>query len=149
MSFAQHPGLVARLLERYPDAKISTEGEVHDRTDGDTIAYLRGREAAIISLETISDRVLADLPDLRVVSKAGVGLDGIDPRAMMLHGIAPAPMLRGFVLGPLPEENLRRAIPLARGDVLSLFTGAIDLTMLGIFVPAILWTTFGRCKQQR
>ena len=29
----------------------------------------------------------------------------------------PAPMLLGFVLGPLMEENLRRAMLIARGDV--------------------------------
>lgn len=63
---------------------------------------------------------------------------------MRLFGMSPAPMLMGFVLGPLLEENFRRAMLLARGDFLSLFTGTINLTMLGIFVVALLWTSFGR-----
>ena len=32
------------------------------------------------------------------------------------HDFEPAPMLLGFVLGPLMEENLRRAMLIARGD---------------------------------
>ena len=35
---------------------------------------------------------------------------------LMKHDFEPAPMLLGFVLGPLMEENLRRAMLIARGD---------------------------------
>jgi TctA family transporter len=31
-------------------------------------------------------------------------------------GMEPAPLLLGFVLGPMMEENLRRALLLSRGD---------------------------------
>ncbi|WP_068111048.1 NAD(P)-dependent oxidoreductase [Tropicimonas marinistellae] len=87
VSFAQHPGLVERLLELYPQSKINFEGDVHYKTEDDTIAYLQGCDAAIISFEKINDRVLSALPDLRVVSKLGVGLDGIDPQAMRRNGV--------------------------------------------------------------
>jgi putative tricarboxylic transport membrane protein len=42
----------------------------------------------------------------------------------------PAPLLLGFVLGPLLEENLRRAMLLSRGDPTVFFTRPISLTML-------------------
>ncbi|MEP6997018.1 MAG: tripartite tricarboxylate transporter permease [Betaproteobacteria bacterium] len=42
----------------------------------------------------------------------------------------PAPLLLGFVLGPLMEENLRRAMLLSRGDPLVFFTRPISLAML-------------------
>lgn len=116
VSFAQHPGLVARLLELYPDAKINTEGGVHYRTEDDTIAYLQGYEAAIISFETISDRVLSALPDLRVVSKLGVGLDGIDPRAMRRHGVR---------LGWTPGVNKRAVAELALGLAIAALRHAV------------------------
>ena len=42
----------------------------------------------------------------------------------------PAPLLLGFVLGPLMEENLRRAMLLSRGDPTVFFTRPISLAML-------------------
>ncbi len=42
----------------------------------------------------------------------------------------PAPLLLGFVLGPMMEENLRRALLLSRGDASVFFTRPISLTLL-------------------
>ncbi|MDR2364402.1 MAG: tripartite tricarboxylate transporter permease [Zoogloeaceae bacterium] len=42
----------------------------------------------------------------------------------------PAPLLLGFVLGPMMEENLRRAMLLARGDISVFVTRPISLTLL-------------------
>jgi TctA family transporter len=44
--------------------------------------------------------------------------------------VEPAPMLLGFVLGPMMEENLRRALLLSRGDAAVFFTRPISLTLL-------------------
>ena len=87
ISFCQQPELVAYLLERYPDARVNLDCVPYYRSEEDTIAYLEGMEAAIVSFEPINDRVLSALPDLKVVSKLGVGLDKIDPRAMRDHGV--------------------------------------------------------------
>jgi len=104
VAFAQHPGLVDMLLARYPDAKVNFEGGIHYQSEQETIDYLRDYEAAIISFETISDRVLQALPELRVVSKLGVGLDRIDPIAMRRHGVR---------LGWFPGVNKRAVAELA------------------------------------
>ena len=48
----------------------------------------------------------------------------------------PAPLLLGFVLGPMMEENLRRALLLSRGDPAVFFTRPISLTLL--IIAAIL-----------
>ena len=45
---------------------------------------------------------------------------------LMKHDFEPAPMLLGFVLGPLMEENLRRAMLIARGDPTTFFTRPIS-----------------------
>jgi TctA family transporter len=42
----------------------------------------------------------------------------------------PAPLLLGFVLGPMMEENLRRALLLSRGDPAVFFQRPISLTLL-------------------
>jgi TctA family transporter len=42
----------------------------------------------------------------------------------------PAPLLLGFILGPLMEENLRRALLLSRGDPTVFFTRPLSLGML-------------------
>jgi TctA family transporter len=51
-------------------------------------------------------------------------------------GCEPAPLLLGFVLGPLMEENLRRALLISRGDPSIFFTRPISAGML--FVSAFL-----------
>ena len=48
----------------------------------------------------------------------------------------PAPLLLGFVLGPMMEENLRRALLLSRGDPMVFLTRPISLTLL--IITAIL-----------
>src|SRR5260370_25524347 len=41
---------------------------------------------------------------------------------LVKHDFEPAPLTLGFVLGPLMEENLRRAMLIARGDATVFFT---------------------------
>jgi putative tricarboxylic transport membrane protein len=45
-------------------------------------------------------------------------------------GCEPAPMLLGYILGPLMEEYLRRAMLLSRGDPMVFLTSPISATML-------------------
>ena len=50
----------------------------------------------------------------------------------------PAPLLLGFVLGPMMEENLRRALLLSRGDPMVFLTRPISATLLVISVLLII-----------
>jgi len=50
----------------------------------------------------------------------------------------PAPLLLGFILGPMMEENLRRAMVLARGDATVFVTRPISLAMLVLAVLAVV-----------
>jgi putative tricarboxylic transport membrane protein len=50
-------------------------------------------------------------------------------------GCRPAPMLLGFVLGPMMEESLRRAMVLSRGDPSVFVTRPISL---GFLVATVL-----------
>ena len=52
--------------------------------------------------------------------------------------LEPAPMLIGFVLGPMMEEHLRRAMLLSRGDVMVFVQRPISATMLAIGAIALI-----------
>jgi D-3-phosphoglycerate dehydrogenase len=118
VSFGQHPGLVRLLRERYPGCKVNTEGAAHYRSEEATIDYLRGYDAAIVSFEPINERVLAALPELKVVAKLGVGLDKIDPAAMQRHGVR---------LGWTPGVNKRSVAELALCIALAGLRHVVDL----------------------
>jgi putative tricarboxylic transport membrane protein len=45
-------------------------------------------------------------------------------------GCEPAPLLLGFVLGPMMEENFRRALLLSRGDFTTFVTRPLSLGLL-------------------
>jgi len=53
-------------------------------------------------------------------------------------GCEPAPLLLGFVLGPMLEEHLRRAMIISRGDPMIFFNRPISLTLLCIAVAALV-----------
>jgi putative tricarboxylic transport membrane protein len=55
---------------------------------------------------------------------------------LIKHDFEPAPALLGFVLGPLMEENLRRAMLIARGDATVFLTRPISAGL--IFVALVL-----------
>ena len=50
----------------------------------------------------------------------------------------PAPMLLGFILGPMMEENLRRSLTLSRGDPLIFLRSPISVSMLIIAFLVLL-----------
>ena len=50
----------------------------------------------------------------------------------------PAPMLLGFILGPMMEEYLRRAMLLSRGDATVFVTRPISATMLALAVVSLV-----------
>jgi TctA family transporter len=50
----------------------------------------------------------------------------------------PAPLILGFILGPLMEENLRRAMLLSRGDPTTFVTKPISAVLLGFAVLLLL-----------
>jgi len=79
-SFSNNPVLRAELLARYQhvtfnDKGVSLSGEA-------LIGFLQGHDKAITALETLDDRILSALPQLKVIGKYGVGLDMIDLGAL-------------------------------------------------------------------
>ena len=50
----------------------------------------------------------------------------------------PAPLILGFILGPMMEENLRRAMLLSRGDPTTFVTKPISAVLLGLAVLMLI-----------
>jgi putative tricarboxylic transport membrane protein len=61
----------------------------------------------------------------------------------------PAPLLLGFVLGPMMEENLRRALLLSRGDPAVFFTRPISLVLLIISAVLIIIVALPQISKKR
>lgn len=63
----------------------------------------------------------------------------------------PAPMLLGFILGPMMEEYLRRALVLSKGDASVLVTRPLSATMLAlaaILLMIVLLPAFGKTREE-
>ncbi|RDW13066.1 tripartite tricarboxylate transporter permease [Paracoccus thiocyanatus] len=61
----------------------------------------------------------------------------------------PAPLLLGFVLGPLLEENLRRAMILSRGDPMTFLTRPISATLLGLSLVVLVLVFLPQIRKRR
>jgi putative tricarboxylic transport membrane protein len=65
------------------------------------------------------------------------------------HDFEPAPMLLGFVLGPLMEENLRRAMLIARGDPTTFVTRPISGVLLAIAAALLIVAVLPMIRSKR
>lgn len=84
-SFSRHPVLRAELLAKYPQATLNDKGL--SLAGEALVAFLKGHERAITALEKLDDAVFVALPELKVISKYGVGFDMIDLNAMTRRGV--------------------------------------------------------------
>lgn len=70
----------------------------------------------------------------------------------LLHklGCEPAPMVLGFILGPLMEENLRRSLVISRGDPMIFLERPISATLLvatALMIALIIFPQFRRTRE--
>jgi TctA family transporter len=61
----------------------------------------------------------------------------------------PAPMILGFILGPLMEENLRRAMLLSRGDPSTFVTRPISAVLLLLAVAVLVVVFLPSVRKKR
>ncbi len=78
-SFSRHPVLKNELIAKYPNV---TFNEGNSLRGAALIDFLRGHDAAITALEPLDGSLFDAVPELRTISKYGVGLDMIDITAM-------------------------------------------------------------------
>jgi TctA family transporter len=61
----------------------------------------------------------------------------------------PAPLILGFILGPMMEENLRRAMLLSRGDPMTFLTRPLSLGLLLAAAALVVIVTMPAIKSKR
>jgi TctA family transporter len=61
----------------------------------------------------------------------------------------PPPLILGFILGPMLEENFRRALLLSRGSFTTFVTRPISGTLLGVIAVVIVWQMTSFFPQQQ
>jgi TctA family transporter len=64
-------------------------------------------------------------------------------------GCEPAPLLLGFILGPMMEENLRRALLLSRGDWTTFVTRPLSASLLAAALAMIFIVMLPSIKKRR
>lgn len=72
-------------MERYSDIQFNDEGLT--LRGQDLVEFARGRRKLITALEPVDEAFLAAVPEVRVISKYGVGTDMLDKRAMARRGV--------------------------------------------------------------
>ena len=71
---------------------------------------------------------------------------------MRLLALQPAPLILGFVLGPLMEENFRRAMLISRGDFMVFFDRPLSGTLMALTIAMLLyalWSTLRPVRRPR
>ena len=85
-SFAEFSDEPLRLFDEYNIAyKLNPHGR--KLTEGETINMLHGCVGVAAGTEPLTARVMDALPDLKVISRCGVGMDNVDLKAATERGI--------------------------------------------------------------
>jgi TctA family transporter len=64
-------------------------------------------------------------------------------------GCEPAPLVLGFILGPLMEENLRRSLVMSRGDPITFVEEPISATLLGATLLLLAFMVLPQFRRKR
>ena len=78
-----------------------------------------------------------------------IAVFGVIGYVLIKLGCEPAPLLLGFVLGPLLEEHLRRAMILSRGDPMIFLERPISATLLALAALAIIVSVLPAVRKKR
>jgi len=84
-SFSKNAVLRNALLEKYTYVKFNNDDLTLSHQE--LVHFLKNTTKVIVGLEKFSNEILSQLPDLKVISRFGVGLDGIDFDALKCHHI--------------------------------------------------------------
>ena len=84
-SFSQNEGLVNALKAKYSKVIFNDSGATLQGQE--LINFLSSADKAIIGIEEISAEVLHQLPNLKVISKYGVGINNLDIDALKSRGV--------------------------------------------------------------
>jgi len=99
-----------------------------------------------IVLFCVTGVYVINLSVAEVYMMAAFGLIGI---ALHRCGCDPVPLLLGFILGPMMEENLRRALLLSAGDTTVFFTRPLSLGLLLVSATLVVISLLPALNRKR
>ncbi|QKV54677.1 tripartite tricarboxylate transporter permease [Comamonas antarctica] len=76
-----------------------------------------------------------------------VAVLGVMGYALMVLRFEPAPLLLGYILGPMLEEHLRRGLLLSRGDPMVFVTRPISATLLACTAAMLMWAIWSTVRK--
>ena len=85
-SFSAHPKLREELLALFPNTKFNDQGAIVGEKN--LAKFLSGADGAIVALDPIKLSLLNQCPDLKIISKFGVGMDNVDREACKITGVS-------------------------------------------------------------
>jgi len=86
ISFSKSVVLREELKRVFPNSLLNEHGRRFSEVE--LVEFLKNADAAVIGIESISDQVLSQTPQLKIISKYGVGLDSIDQESLKRRNIA-------------------------------------------------------------
>tara|TARA_R110002020_G_scaffold73872_3_gene189427 strand:- start:2316 stop:3821 length:1506 start_codon:yes stop_codon:yes gene_type:complete len=78
-----------------------------------------------------------------------VAFFGIVGVILLLLGFEPAPLLLGYILGPMIEENFRRTMLLNRGDMMVFLERPVSAAFIAMTVLLLIWTAYSMFKSAK
>lgn len=85
-SFSANKYLVEALRARYANITLNNSGKT--LVGSELLEFLDGQNKVIVGLENFDKNLIDQLPELKVISKFGVGLNNIDLESMKEHSIS-------------------------------------------------------------
>ena len=113
-----------------------------------------------VKMLTIPYRILyPTIIAFAAIGTYSIGLNAWDVFAIAFFGVLgyvllkldcePAPLLLGFILGPLLEDHLRRALIISRGDLTTFVDRPVSAVLLAIAVGALVLAILPAIRQKR
>ncbi|MGP9500519.1 tripartite tricarboxylate transporter permease, partial [Halomonas sp. AOP43-D1-4] len=78
-----------------------------------------------------------------------VAVFGVIGCVLLILGFEPAPLLLGYILGPMMEENFRRAMLISRGDLMVFLERPVSATFFALIALFLCWSIYSAIKQRR
>ena len=111
----------------------------------------------MIDIEHISKYYVVDGRDIPAITDINLRVEqgeifGIIGAILMVLDFSVAPIMLGFVLGPMMEENFRRALLLSRGDMMVFMQRPISATFVCIsafLLAAVTWSAWRKSRVKR
>ncbi|MDC1401532.1 hypothetical protein N8349_03760 [Gammaproteobacteria bacterium] len=120
-SFSKNEGLVNELKAKYSKVIFNNSGTTLQGQE--LINFLSSADKAIIGIEEISAKVLHQLPNLKVISKYGVGINNLDIDALKSRG-----MQLGFTPGVNKQSVAELALTLTLLSLRKVHRNHVEIT---------------------